>query len=107
MSEPRVSWVRARTGALRRAKVGHTIADLARLGVTPQAIGNAKRWGNIGFSPPLQPNDLSQLRTARPRGPNILPTRPCLCCRRPFGSEGPHNRLCDPCREKGASPFEP
>ena len=75
MSEPRVSRVRARTGTLRHAKVGDTIADLARLGVTPQAIGNAKRWGNIEFSPPLQPNDLSQLRTCgtRRRGPNLLP----------------------------------
>lgn len=24
--------------------------------------------------------------------------RPCLCCRKPFQSEGIHNRLCDLCR---------
>lgn len=24
--------------------------------------------------------------------------RPCLCCRTPFFSEGPHNRLCNHCR---------
>lgn len=26
--------------------------------------------------------------------------RPCLCCQRDFRSEGPHNRLCKPCRER-------
>lgn len=25
-------------------------------------------------------------------------TRACLCCGTSFASEGPHNRLCDPCR---------
>ena len=24
--------------------------------------------------------------------------RPCMCCRKVFGSDGPHNRLCDRCR---------
>ena len=27
-------------------------------------------------------------------------TRPCLCCLKPFESEGKHNRLCDYCRQK-------
>lgn len=31
--------------------------------------------------------------------------RPCLCCRRPFFSQGPHNRLCMTCRGKSISPF--
>lgn len=25
--------------------------------------------------------------------------RPCLNCRTAFQSEGPHNRMCDPCRK--------
>jgi len=25
-------------------------------------------------------------------------SRPCMCCGKRFWSEGPHNRLCDPCR---------
>jgi hypothetical protein len=29
------------------------------------------------------------------------PQRPCLCCGTTFASEGPHNRLCDPCRGLG------
>ena len=24
---------------------------------------------------------------------------PCLCCQTVFSSEGPHNRMCDPCRQ--------
>lgn len=27
--------------------------------------------------------------------------RPCMCCAREFSSDGPHNRLCDPCRKRG------
>lgn len=26
--------------------------------------------------------------------------RPCMCCRQPFKSEGPHNRLCNHCGRK-------
>lgn len=25
--------------------------------------------------------------------------RPCLCCKRPFNSQGPHHRLCKECRQ--------
>ncbi len=32
-------------------------------------------------------------------------TRPCLPCRKPFESEGPHNRLCGPCAKLSLSPF--
>lgn len=30
-------------------------------------------------------------------------TRPCLCCRKPFESEGIHNRLCAVCRHAGGA----
>ena len=26
--------------------------------------------------------------------------RPCLCCATPIASEGPHHRLCGPCRAR-------
>lgn len=29
--------------------------------------------------------------------------RPCLCCGAPFQSEGPHNRMCNPCRAQRSS----
>lgn len=30
--------------------------------------------------------------------PKLAPNRACMRCNRPFGSHGPHNRHCDPCR---------
>lgn len=39
-------------------------------------------------------------------GPKI---RPCISCRNPFNSLGPHNRMCDRCRVKAANnrtPFD-
>lgn len=30
-------------------------------------------------------------------------TRACMCCGVSFTSEGPHNRLCNPCRGQGTS----
>jgi hypothetical protein len=30
--------------------------------------------------------------------------RPCLCCGQEFQSEGIHNRLCDPCRQRDVAP---
>jgi hypothetical protein len=33
--------------------------------------------------------------------------RNCLCCKRVFPSTGAGNRLCDRCRARDASPFEP
>ena len=34
-------------------------------------------------------------------------TRPCMCCRAPFESEGVHNRMCQICRRLGSDPLEP
>lgn len=33
-------------------------------------------------------------------------TRLCMCCKTPFTSEGPHNRLCCRCRTKEKPPFD-
>ncbi|KHQ50315.1 hypothetical protein [Mameliella alba] len=33
--------------------------------------------------------------------------RPCLSCGTRFASEGPHNRLCTPCRRADLSPWAP
>ena len=39
--------------------------------------------------------------------PKVFRTRPCMRCGVNFASEGPHNRMCDPCRTfaDGLSPF--
>lgn len=34
-------------------------------------------------------------------------TRPCITCRTPFQSEGPHNRMCTQCRTRQAdAPYQ-
>lgn len=36
----------------------------------------------------------------RPQSQHQPKARKCMCCREPFISEGPHNRLCTQCRSK-------
>lgn len=36
---------------------------------------------------------------------NKTTKRPCMCCGNKFASEGPHNRLCNRCRNKSFSPY--
>lgn len=41
------------------------------------------------------------------RIPRLATTqRKCLCCGKPFSSQGPHNRLCASCRLKSAGPYD-
>ena len=42
-----------------------------------------------------------------PREKKRKQRRACMCCGKSFLSEGPHNRLCGPCRQKGddGSPY--
>lgn len=42
---------------------------------------------------------------SRPHRPKGSQERPCLCCKKPFLSAGPMNRLCNPCRAKNISPY--
>lgn len=34
-------------------------------------------------------------------------TRPCMCCQKPFASEGIHNRMCGTCRPHGSDAWSP
>jgi hypothetical protein len=59
---------------------------------------------------------LSQINyrlSAVPPAPTIKPRRrkghqerKCMTCGTTFMSEGPHNRMCNACRQKSASPFD-
>lgn len=40
-------------------------------------------------------------------GRRLRRERLCMCCRSPFMSDGPHNRLCGRCRGKETSPYQP
>lgn len=42
------------------------------------------------------------LRTVPPSQARV---RPCMCCQRPFRSEGFHHRLCNVCRHASHSPY--
>lgn len=50
----------------------------------------------------------SPIQPAAPMPSPKSKRRPCLCCGRPFASEGPHNRLCKNCRQRARtlSPLE-
>jgi hypothetical protein len=45
------------------------------------------------------PNDLGR----RPPARKVKKRRPCMSCRKPFDSEGNHNRICPSCKTSAAS----
>ena len=48
----------------------------------------------------------SLLNTASQTARRQEAKRPCMTCGKPFGSEGPHNRMCRSCRQLSSNPFE-
>lgn len=59
----------------------------------------ASAYMEAGLPPPSGPREA----LSRP----ALTVRKCLRCERPFSSEGPHNRLCEACREANAEMLDP
>ncbi len=77
-------------------------AELAKLsanGITPCAIAKQLRRPESSVYRRLETLAQQARRPGRRK-------RPCLCCKTPFMSEGPHNRLCGRCRGKELSPFD-
>lgn len=71
---------------------GLSQADLAReQGISPQTVCYAAKRHGVTLP-----------RTAKVRVRPTTTERPCLSCGTPFPSEGIHNRLCDPCRQRGS-----
>lgn len=104
---------RSRWAAL---SVGMTLDEaLAALGNRPNdrsVLYCRARRGEIVFDLPLPPrvvvaSDISDADTGWEveELPRQTVTRPCLCCRQPFESSGPGNRMCNPCRNQSVSPF--
>lgn len=66
-----------------------------------------ERWGtgyavmgdNTRLTGVIRLHALAQHRLDQIERQRKLRQRPCLCCGQTFASEGPHNRLCDPCRD--------
>ena len=78
------------------------------------ALYHRIRRGEILLDLPLPqckalPSDIYDADTGRgaEEPPRQAKVRSCLRCRQPFQSEGPGNRLCDGCRGRNVSPFEP
>lgn len=67
--------------------------------VRQESKGRATLWrrGDVIAAKELAPA-LGSLRSREKPKAEATNLRPCLCCSRPFPSEGIHNRLCDICR---------
>jgi len=116
MSEPRITELRykPRPGSpWANLRLGMTRAEArAAMGVRTVEIMERVRRGLIIFDPPIEkcgravkPNPTLRDRPISYRRPASSKTRPCLCCRDPFDSHGPGNRLCDRCRARDVSPY--
>lgn len=87
-------WITTRDAA---AFLGHSIEQarelLEQFQCGKKKERNKARWRRADVVA------LKQLRSERRGHRRVEKTeRPCLCCSRPFPSEGIHNRLCDLCR---------
>lgn len=114
MSEPRIAELRFKPKRLSpwaKLRVGMTQAEAhAALGPGPyRELSFRAQKGQIVFDPPLlakgrevKPQPPKPVRYVNRDAPNL---RPCLCCRQPFESEGPGNRMCSGCRTKSVSPY--
>lgn len=116
MSEPRITELRFKPKRLSpwaALRAGMTRAEAcAVLGQSSRELIARVRQGQIVFSPPIEA--FGREVQAVPRRQPVkyvnragAKVRPCLRCRQPFESSGPGNRLCDPCRGRDVSPFEP
>lgn len=70
------------------------IAELA--GSTQGYVSQVLRKAGTPATSRRRSNDpaVTRYRTLRP----ARTSRPCICCGSRFWSEGPHNRMCAPCR---------
>ena len=92
-------WTAAEIAILRRMKAAGTRRELIVKALGGIRTGDAvKRMarklgfrGGHGGARPGAGGYHRKLKTT--------PRRPCMACGKPFVSAGPHNRLCDECRE--------
>jgi len=122
VSEPRIAELRftpKRLSPWVALRAGMTESEArAALGPGPsRELMERVRRGQIVFHPPLQVSG-REVRAERSQPPprrkpvkyvnrEGATLRPCLCCRQPFESSGPGNRMCEGCRGRNVSPFEP
>lgn len=77
----------------------HSAATKARMSAA-QSKRQAERRSSEGAnrSPYVRKSPLNEQGGMRGKG--ATQKIPCLCCRVPFQSQGPHNRLCYTCRRR-------
>lgn len=88
------------------AQEDRLLRELGARGVPWEAV-----YARLGKSSPaalrarflrMESPDARALRTGAPLSrPDGTTRRACMCCREPFESAGPHNRMCAPCRADG------
>jgi hypothetical protein len=78
-------------------------ADIAaEMGCTKSALQTAMSRFNL--SPHAHRENVKHWRDQKPHAtPNRRPVRLCMCCEKPFGSEGIEDRLCPPCGGIGSN----
>src|SRR3954469_23088191 len=122
--DPRITRISFRpTGRLWiAARVGMTLPELFALGLTARHICNRLPLGRLAFDPTLSRSDVTkayrnwsypteQRRLAALAGHeqrrSVKGPRICLCCKKTFKSEGSHNRLCRPCKDRATATYDP
>lgn len=103
----------------RTARIGMTVAQLLSSGIKLSDVRYFGATGRMTFDAPVQFRTRKQLSPSKPRVVRERGTykpaylrpsdklRRCLRCSAMFASQGPHNRLCDPCRARDVSPLAP
>lgn len=110
-----------RTGRLWiAARVGMTLPELFALGLTTKHICRHLPDGRLAFDPCLSERDVAEAygewrrmgrRLAALAGHqqrrSAKSLRACMCCRKDFKSEGSHNRVCQRCKDRAATTYDP
>jgi len=104
-------------------KVGMSLADVFALGIDGHSVCERLAIRHLDFDPPLSKAHVRKafsviapytrerrrelrLEQSRIWHANKTP-RNCMCCRKVFPSEGRHNRICQPCKEREAHNYCP
>lgn len=79
-----------------------------RLALIKEGKEKGMTWAQMGAQLNIAGYSLESWYNRRTRLDRAtLSQRPCMCCRKPFESEGAHNRLCPECRlKRSISPWE-
>ncbi len=84
----------------------HALRALRAAGATYREIADLTGLSLAAINWRLNGSPRAALTVKPRRSKAACQERKCLTCGKPFASEGPHNRMCDSCRRKSASPLD-